>query len=111
MSRLLIVEDDDHRHTSLGSLFEAEGHEVDEGANGDIALEVARHMQASLTLVDVMLPAISGFETCGKLRELGDMPIVIVSARGTTPMSSPDSSREPMTTQPSHSIPTSFDLG
>ncbi len=84
MSRILIVEDDDHIRTSLRLLFEAEGHEVDEAANGDLALEAARRMQPDLALVDVMLPTISGFETCAKLRELGDMPIVIVSARDET---------------------------
>lgn len=84
MSRILIVEDDDHIRSSLRLLFEVDGHVVDEAPNGDVALEAARRMQPDVALVDVMLPTISGFETCAKLRELGDMPIVIVSARDDT---------------------------
>jgi len=84
MDHILLVEDDEHIRASLRLLFEAEGYTVDEAADGDQGLDHAKRRQPDLAIVDIMLPTISGFETCLGLRALGDMPIVIVSAREET---------------------------
>jgi DNA-binding response OmpR family regulator len=84
MARILIVEDDDHIRASLKLLFESEGHVVDDASNGDLGLDAARRIQPDVAIVDIMLPTITGFETCAQLRAMGDMPIVIVSARDDT---------------------------
>ena len=84
MAHILLVEDDQHIRASLRMLFEAEGYSVDEAADGDQGLEFAKRRQPEVAIVDIMLPTISGFDTCVGLRALSDLPIVIVSARDET---------------------------
>ncbi len=84
MPRVLLVEDDDNIRSGLRSLFESADYVVDDANNGDDALQLARRIQPDVAIVDLMLPTISGFETCIELRNLGEMPILIVSARDQT---------------------------
>jgi two-component system, OmpR family, response regulator MtrA len=65
-------------------MLEAEGFEVDEAPSGEVGITLFDRMAADVALVDVMLPAMSGFDTCVALRERSDLPIVIISARDST---------------------------
>ena len=84
MPRILIIEDDDHIRTALRLMFEGEGFDVDDAATGEEGIELFSRMTADVAIVDVMLPGITGFETCQALRNSSDLPIVIVSARDET---------------------------
>jgi len=84
VSRILIVEDDDHIRSALRLMFEGEGFTVDDAPTGEIGVAMFARMSADVAIVDVMLPGISGFETCQHLRSSSDVPIVIVSARDET---------------------------
>ena len=84
MSRILIVEDDDHIRSALRLMFEGEGFTVDDAPTGEIGVAMFARMGADVAIVDVMLPGMSGFETCQHLRSSSDVPIVIVSARDET---------------------------
>jgi len=80
----LIVEDDDHIRTALRLMFEGEGFSVDDAGTGEVGVALFSRMAADLAIVDVMLPGMTGFETCQALRAKSDLPIVIVSARDNT---------------------------
>jgi DNA-binding response OmpR family regulator len=82
--RILIVEDDDHIRTALRLMFEGVGFDVDDAATGEVGVALFSRMSADVAIVDVMLPGMSGFETCQALRVTSDLPIVIVSARDET---------------------------
>jgi DNA-binding response OmpR family regulator len=82
--RILIVEDDDHIRTALRLMFEGVGFDVDDAPSGEVGLAFFSRMAADVAIVDVMLPGMSGFETCQALRATSDLPIVIVSARDET---------------------------
>jgi DNA-binding response OmpR family regulator len=82
--RILIVEDDDHIRTALRLMFEGEGFEVDEAPSGEVGVTLFNRMASDVAIVDIMLPAMTGFETCLALRNMSDLPIVIVSARDET---------------------------
>lgn len=84
MPRILIVEDDDHIRTALRLLFEGEGFEVDDAPSGEVGVALFTRMASDVAIVDLMLPGITGFETTRLIRELSDVPIVIVSARDDT---------------------------
>jgi len=84
VSRILIVEDDDHIRSALRLMFEGEGFTVDDAPTGEIGVAMFARMGADVAIVDVMLPGMSGFETCQHLRSSSDVPIVIVSARDET---------------------------
>ena len=84
MSRILIVEDDDHIRSALRLMFEGEGFIVDDAPTGEVAMAMFNRMASDMAIVDIMLPGMSGFETCHALRSASDLPIVIVSARDDT---------------------------
>ncbi len=84
MARILIVEDDDHIRSALRLMFEGEGFDVDDAPTGEVGVALFARMAADVAIVDVMLPGMSGFETCQQLRNASDLPIVIVSARDET---------------------------
>jgi DNA-binding response OmpR family regulator len=80
----LIVEDDDHIRSALRLMFEGEGFVVDDAPSGEVAMAMFSRMASDVAIVDIMLPGMSGFETCLALRGASDLPIVIVSARDDT---------------------------
>ncbi len=84
MPRILIVEDDDHIRAALRLMFEGEGFAVDDAPSGEVGLALFERMSSDVAIVDVMLPGMTGFETCQALRRLSDIPLVIVSARDET---------------------------
>jgi DNA-binding response OmpR family regulator len=84
VSRILIVEDDDHIRSALRLMFEGEGFIVDDAPSGEVAMALFNRMASDMAIVDIMLPGMSGFETCQALRSASDLPIVIVSARDDT---------------------------
>ncbi len=87
MTRLLIVEDEEHLATGLKFNLEAEGYSVDVDETGEAALErlVGRANGFDLLLLDVMLPGIDGFEVVRALRDAGNfVPVMLLTARGHT---------------------------
>jgi YD repeat-containing protein len=79
--RILTVEDDERIRTAVRMALEEEGWDVEETANGEEALDAFRRQPADVVLIDIMLPGIDGFEVCRNIRRLGDVPIVMVTAR------------------------------
>ncbi|HEV7958575.1 MAG TPA: response regulator transcription factor [Acidimicrobiales bacterium] len=84
MPRILIVEDDDHIRTALKLMFEGEGFDVDDAPTGELGVALFSRMTSDVAIVDIMLPAMTGFQTCEAIRATSDVPIVIVSARDET---------------------------
>jgi two-component system response regulator RegX3 len=78
---ILVVEDDPHVLRGLCDLIRSRSFDAVGVTRGEDALERAR--DASLVLLDVMLPGIDGFEVCARLREAHPrLPIVLLTARG-----------------------------
>lgn len=84
MSRILVVEDEEHLASGLQFNLEAEGHEVSTVDTGEGALEaLVQPHQFELVLLDVMLPGIDGFQVVRRMRETGDFtPVMMLTARG-----------------------------
>jgi len=79
--RILTVEDDERIRTAVSLALEEEGWEVEETSNGEDALVAFARNPSDVVLIDIMLPGIDGFEVCRRIRRLGDVPIVMVTAR------------------------------
>jgi len=77
--RLLIVEDDQTVADALIDAVSAAGHEATHAGRGSDAL--LRHHDAELILLDLGLPDMDGLEVLRKLRQVSDVPVVILSAR------------------------------
>jgi DNA-binding response OmpR family regulator len=85
MSRILIVEDEQHIADGLRFNLVAEQHDVDVVETGEAALaQLADHpSRFELVILDVMLPGIDGFGVVAGLRRVGQfVPVLILTARG-----------------------------
>ena len=85
MSRVLVVEDEQHLAEGLRFNLEAEGYQVQLVDAGEAALEKLKADEPAFDVVilDVMLPGISGFDVVSKMRESGQfVPTLILTARG-----------------------------
>jgi DNA-binding response OmpR family regulator len=83
MTKILIVEDEPHMRMGLKDNLEFEGYEVDYAEEGELALSKILNNQYSLILLDVMLPKLSGFDVCKRIRKEGiKTPVILVTAKG-----------------------------
>ena len=57
--------------------------DVVEASNGSLGLRLAYSEKPDLVLLDVMLPGMDGWEVCTRLRELTDLPIIMLTAKTT----------------------------
>jgi DNA-binding response OmpR family regulator len=80
--RILVVDDDPKICKALDQALRKEGYEVYKATDGEEALKDAREVEPDLIILDIMLPKLDGFEVCAKLRALGNVPVLILSARG-----------------------------
>ncbi len=79
--RILIAEDDADIRALLELYLVSEGYSVVLAENGETALELARQSPPDLAILDVMMPKMDGFALTRALRALGEMPILILSAK------------------------------
>jgi DNA-binding response OmpR family regulator len=85
MSRILVVEDEQHLADGLRFNLEAEQYEVDVVDNGEDALErlMADPARHDVVILDVMLPGIDGFDVVSELRrQRRFVPVLMLTARG-----------------------------
>ena len=84
MKRILIVEDEAALAEGLKFNFEQEGYDVLHAEEGPVAIELVRKNDPPIDVIvlDLMLPQMSGYEICEKIREFDpDIPILVLSAR------------------------------
>ncbi len=79
---VLVVEDEENLLEALRYNLEREGYQVHTAADGGDGLELARKLNPSLVLLDIMLPTLDGFEVCRILRRESEVPILILTAKG-----------------------------
>ena len=85
MQRILVVEDEQSLLEMIAFNLELEGYEVRTVANGRKAQELANDLaQFDLVILDVMLPEVSGLDVCRTFRAVSNVPILFLSAKGTT---------------------------
>ena len=78
---ILVAEDDADIRELLRLYLESEGFGVVCAENGEAALLAARAHAPDLAVLDVMMPKMNGYELTRALRERGDLPILILSAK------------------------------
>lgn len=83
MTDILIVEDNKEIADLLCDFLRGEGYIVSAVDSGEKAVKIYEKYGAKLVVLDVMLPGIDGFAVCQKIREQGNTPIIIVSAKDT----------------------------
>lgn len=85
MIRILVIEDEVKLLEIIQFNLELEGYQVKGITNGKQAIEYKTELKNyDLVVLDVMLPEISGFDICRAYRDVSDIPILFISAKGST---------------------------
>ena len=83
MSRVLVIEDDPAILRGLTDNLRFDSHDVLAASDGETGYRLAREQRPDLIVLDLMLPRMSGYEVCRRLRCDGvQTPIVMLTARG-----------------------------
>jgi DNA-binding response OmpR family regulator len=83
MAKILLVEDEPQMQRGVKDNLEFEGYEVDVASDGKAGLQKLMENSYDLVLLDVMLPHMSGFDVCKRVREKGIMtPVIMLTAKG-----------------------------
>lgn len=82
MSRILVIDDDLDLCELLEKYLLREGFEVEMVHSGDVGVERALSGEHSLVVLDVMLPALNGFEALSEIRKKSRLPVLMLTARG-----------------------------
>ncbi len=83
MSRVLVIEDDPAILRGVADNLKFESYEVLTATDGETGHRLIREKRPDLIILDLMLPKLSGYELCRKVREQGcATPILMLTARG-----------------------------
>jgi DNA-binding response OmpR family regulator len=82
-TKILLVDDDQTLLSLLTQYLRESNFEVLATPNGQTGLRLAYNEHPDLVLLDVMLPGMDGWEICARLRELSDIPIIMLTAKAT----------------------------
>jgi len=80
---ILVVDDNDMNLVLLSKILEMEGYQVSTAQNGMDAIQMALQKIPDLAILDVMMPEMSGYELCRKMRQppfTTKIPIVLLTA-------------------------------
>jgi two-component system KDP operon response regulator KdpE len=80
--RILVVDDEPRMIHFIRLNLEHDGFEVVEATSGSEALEQYRDHLPDLILLDVMMPDLDGFETLRLIREISNVPVIMLTAKG-----------------------------
>ena len=80
--KVLIAEDDILIREGLVDIFEDEGYQIAEAANGREALELYHSEKPDFICLDIMMPELNGYDVCREIRKNdADIPVVFLSAK------------------------------
>jgi len=85
MQKICLIEDEKSLSEMIRLNLELDGFQVDIYDNGKIAKsEIDKIVNYDLVILDVMLPQVSGLEICSEIRKTSRVPVLFLSAKGTT---------------------------
>ena len=82
MSDLLIIDDDKSLTQLLGDYLSDQGYSVRTVENGKLGLRAMYERQPDIVLLDVTMPEKDGWETLKRIREVSNVPVIMLTARG-----------------------------
>ena len=81
LRRVLVVDDDDDIRLLLEELLRGAGYAVETAHDGRAALRAFHENPTDVVVLDLSMPELDGFETLGRLRDLSDVPVILLTAR------------------------------
>ena len=80
-TRVLVIDDEDDIRMLVVELLGRAGYEVLEAADGRAGLRILHATVPDLILLDVSMPALDGWQTLERIRDLSDVPVIMLTAR------------------------------
>src|SRR5512141_2079241 len=80
--RILVVDDEERMVRFIRLNLEHDGFQVSEAFNGKQAVQKMRDANPDLILLDVMMPDMDGFEVLELIREISNVPVIMLTAKG-----------------------------
>jgi DNA-binding response OmpR family regulator len=81
-ARVLVVDDEPDIRRLVAELLRRAGHDVTEADNGRAGLRALHASPPDLVLLDVSMPELDGWQTLERIRDLSDVPVLMLTARG-----------------------------
>lgn len=78
--KVLSIDDDQALTELLTLLLGTHGYHVRAANSGEAGLQIIREWQPDVVLLDLMMPDMDGWETCRRIREFSDVPVIVLSA-------------------------------
>jgi len=82
MKRILIVDDEEKIRRVIREYAEAYGFTVSEAKDGIEAIDIVKNQNFDIIVMDIMMPKMDGFSACKEIRDIKDIPVLMLSARG-----------------------------
>ena len=80
--KLLIIDDDDKLVEAIELYMSRAGYDIVTAADGLQGMQQMYSQRPDLIILDVMMPRMDGWETCRRIREISDVPVIMLTARG-----------------------------
>jgi DNA-binding response OmpR family regulator len=80
-TRVLVVDDEPTVREVVAGYLRRDGHTVAEAADGTAALHLVESERFDLVVLDMMLPGVNGLDILRRIRQLGDLPVIMLTAR------------------------------
>jgi two-component system KDP operon response regulator KdpE len=81
MKRILIIDDNETLHHMIVFYFEQKGFQVLTATSAQEGLKIAYATHPDIVILDIMMPEMDGWQTCQLLREMSDVPIIMLTAK------------------------------
>ena len=81
---VLVVDDDEALVELVDQVLTPKGYEVLKASNGQEALRLLFDQRPDLVLLDVVMPKMDGWQTCSRIRDVSDIPIIILTGKRRT---------------------------
>ena len=79
--KILVVDDEYLIRNVIKEYCQSEGYKVDEASNGEEAIDKVYENEYDLIIMDIMMPDMDGYEASKEIKEIKDIPIIMLSAR------------------------------
>ncbi|MEE0779495.1 MAG: response regulator transcription factor [Massilimicrobiota sp.] len=80
-SKILIVDDEEHIRELIRFYLDKEGFSVVQAASGEEALHLLENEYIDLAIVDIMMPVMDGFQLVEEMKEMKDIPVIMLTAK------------------------------
>jgi two-component system KDP operon response regulator KdpE len=82
--KILVVDDDPALVRLIDQVLTGKGYDVVKASNGQEALRVLFNEKPHLVLLDVVMPGIDGWQTCRRIRDISDVPVIMLTGKKST---------------------------